>query len=690
MELAAPRSLKETFLDRAISVGTMTAALRGLTAVALAAVALAAVLVGLRSAGLPSVPLGSEGGLQSAMPSVTFWASIVLLSLAWSYLLGGLLHAHRLVRLAAPAAFGFGVYELLNLGLPVETWRIAPAFVFAAAVGAVSLGVLREEGERLRLATLPLLFLLVLGFYLSFWWRLRPLGDRRFYTLAIYHQLAQLSFALIPLLLVTGVDFAEWGHAAAGRAAEIVRGLRPAGAALAAAGVLAYAVGVRGTAGLPWHLGMAAIFAALVALAVGSTARRVTHPHVPYAAIFGSALALTGIVLGIVYSASPAPQAAPGGQPTLRSEAPGFRLDYPAGWRKQQLPEKGGLKIWQLSSPKSEAAQFYAVYLPPPLARKLTDPLTAIFKATATAPKADGPWQRRVFQSAAGTLGVAWQRSVGRSEWLLAGVAAPSTFRSVIPLFQDITASWTTRPAAPVTAARYTSADRAIEGSALAWLALAIAAAGGLAFLRRRESPRRLAPSLCFVAVAGFYFALVELPTLGYTLFGASSRNAWPQLTLVGLEQLVAMLTLAALLTRAGRRAATELIGLNLGLFAVYWLDRAISSGMSAGRLSVVASVLVLFALLWEVVMSGEAITNRHDERFPRHARVLVYFGYIVGVATAVLFFSSISTPHGSVQPLFENENFSDTGLLFLGTALVVTLFILRAPRWRARAQSAE
>ena len=65
--------------------------------------------------------------------------------------------------------------------------------------------------------------------------------------------------------------------------------------------------------------------------------------------------------------------------------------------------------------------------------------------------------------------------------------------------------------------------------------------------------------------------------------------------------------------------------------------------------------------------MSGEAITNRHDRGFPRHARILVYFGYIVGVAAALAFFSSIRTAGGVAEPLFERENFSDTGLLFLG-----------------------
>ena len=326
-----------------------------------------------------------------------------------------------------------------------------------------------------------------------------------------------------------------------------------------------------------------------------------------------------------------------------------------------------------------------AATFPPAVARTVSDPRTTIFKGTVTRSRRDGPWLRERFHESNGIQGVSWRRSSGGATWLLAGVAARQTFALVARTFDDVHASWTQQLTAPQPSAptepRYTSSDQVLEYAGLAWLALAIAAVALLAYVRRRMVTDWVAAALSFVAVAGFYFALVELPTIGYTLFHASSRASWPQLSLLGLEQLVAMLTLVVLLTRTGRRVAAELIGLNLGLFAIHWIDRAISAGVSAGRLSIVAAVLVLLALLWEVVMSGEPITNRHAAGFPRHARVLVYFGYTIGVAAALTFFSSIGTAGGVSEPLFESENFSDTGLLFLGTALVVTLFGLRARR---------
>jgi hypothetical protein len=92
----------------------------------------------------------------------------------------------------------------------------------------------------------------------------------------------------------------------------------------------------------------------------------------------------------------------------------------------------------------------------------------------------------------------------------------------------------------------------------------------------------------------------------------------------------------------------------------------------------VAAAVLVLVALLWDILMSGEAITNRHNRHFPRHTRVMVYLGYLLAVAAAVTFFSSFHTSEGALEPIFESENFSETGLLFLGISLLVTLCLLR------------
>lgn len=709
-ELAAPdepdeseRTLREVFLERAISLGSMERALRGLTALPLVAIVAAAVLVGLRESGLPATPLGSEEGFLSAMPTPTFWLTVVLLALAWAYVLGGLLHAHRVVRLVGLGAFTFAAYELWSIPLPHETWRMAPSYVLLAATWTVGLAALYEPAEergdvrRLRLAVLPLLFALVLALYLAFWWRLRPLGDPRFYTLALYHQLEVCSFALIPVLLVAGVDFAEWGDAAASRATALARRLRwettlPVGAALAAAGILAYRLSVGDRVSLGRGAGMAAVFA----LVVGGVALAVRRApgRVPYAAIFAASLVLMGILLGISYSVtgSTAAEVAAASRLTYRHPAaPRFQLEYPVAWQTTELPQQNGVAVVVFKAP-GNAAQLYAVHVPPAVLGVVPDPLAAIFKGTVESTRRDGDWRQVRLRLGQENEGVAWERTLDGGMWLLVGAAGPRTMPVVEPAFEEAKASWTTEVRAgegeqtPAREPRIAPADRAVEGAGLAWLGLAAAAAGLLFARRRGSSPGWLTASLLFAAVAGLYYVLVNLPDLAYTLLGASSRDAWPQLTLHGLEAVVAGATLVALLLPAGRRAAAPLLGLNLGLFAIDWLDRAIAGGIQAGRMSLVQAVLVLVALVWDIAMSGEAITNRHNRHFPRHTRVLVYLGYVLAVAAAVLFFSSIHTAQGSVEPLFESEGFAETGMLFLGTSLLVTLFVLRVSRFRRAA----
>lgn len=680
----AERKLRDFFRDRVISFGTMDRGLRSVTALALVAIVAAAILVGLRETGLRSVPLASEKGLQSTMPEPSFWLTVLLLAVAWSYVLGGLLHAHRIARLASLGAFTFATYELWSIPLPLGVWRMVPSYVALALVWVVGLAALynrpgeRGDARRLRPMLVPLLFLLVLAVYLTFWWRLRPLADPRFYTLAVYHQLEISSFALMPVLLVAGVDFAEWGDAAASRATALSTRVRwsgalPSFAALSAAGVLGYCLATTLGPSLWRSAGLAALFAVLVGCA--AIAARRPPRHVPYATVFASSLALMGVLLGISYSVATVDNL------TFRHPtSPHFQISYPANW--QALPSRlGAFGVYVFLAPGS-VAQLYVVHIPSELLHAAPDPRSMIFKGTVQSVTREGLWRRVRFNTHGGEA-LSWQRRVSGGMWLVVGVARRQAFSTVEPVFERAWASWT-----PVVsdAPTFSAADRAIEGSALAWLGVAAAASAALFTRRRRDVPGWLTASFLFAVVAGLYYTLVQLPTLAYTLFGASSPNAWPSLTLKGLETLVAGTTLLALATRTGRRAAGPLITLNLGLFAVDWLDRAISGEIKAGRMSVVQAVLILIALVWDVVMSGEAITNRHNRHFPRHTRVLVYLGYVIAVSAAVLFFSSIRTARGSVEPLFESEGFADWGLLFLGTSLLVTLCLLRLGRLRAPA----
>lgn len=123
-------------------------------------------------------------------------------------------------------------------------------------------------------------------------------------------------------------------------------------------------------------------------------------------------------------------------------------------------------------------------------------------------------------------------------------------------------------------------------------------------------------------------------------------------------------------------RLALVLVG---GLQVLYWLlllFQVTSAG--AGRFSLVQALLVLLGLLWDVAMSGEAVTNVHGRRVPRHSRILLYFGYELLVATAILW---DGTAKGGVQP-FDTDFWVSTGLRLMGTPLLVVFFAFGVLRW--------
>ena len=117
---------------RLISLGTMGRRLRLLTGLALAQLVAAAALIAIRSVGGATVDVAVRHGFVTVMPSVNFWFCVVFMTLAWGYLLGGALHAHLGVRLAAPAAFTVVMWLTLDrASLDAPQTAIASAAIAA-------------------------------------------------------------------------------------------------------------------------------------------------------------------------------------------------------------------------------------------------------------------------------------------------------------------------------------------------------------------------------------------------------------------------------------------------------------------------------------------------------------------------------------------------------------------------------
>jgi hypothetical protein len=93
-------------------------------------------------------------------------------------------------------------------------------------------------------------------------------------------------------------------------------------------------------------------------------------------------------------------------------------------------------------------------------------------------------------------------------------------------------------------------------------------------------------------------------------------------------------------------------------------------------------ALLVLAALGWDIMASGEAITNRHSEKFPRFARVSFFMGYTMSVALFVM----VSTVGEFVNPvtgakietIFESEPLIGGGLILFGAPFLFLIFAIK------------
>jgi hypothetical protein len=228
-------------------------------------------------------------------------------------------------------------------------------------------------------------------------------------------------------------------------------------------------------------------------------------------------------------------------------------------------------------------------------------------------------------------------------------------------------------------------------GLAVPWLAVL-----GLAVALAVVGGRWGAPALYLAGVA-LVFLLSALDGVVRTL--AHLEHAYfpvPPLGEGGVQVVVALGALGlvgylALRRRLGPASAGPLrlaLGLLIGLqvlaliFGVF--DVAIEQ---SGHFSVAQALLLLCALGWDVAMSGALITNLHGRHFPRHTRVLLYLGYVMLVATAMLYYTTqhVVGTGGAPESLFESERYPQLGVLLLGIPLLGTLFVVNLGAWSRR-----
>ena len=208
---------------------------------------------------------------------------------------------------------------------------------------------------------------------------------------------------------------------------------------------------------------------------------------------------------------------------------------------------------------------------------------------------------------------------------------------------------------------------------------------------------------------ASSFYLLAPVSLLFLLLIGILGRRWAPRL--VGAMLLFVVFVVAALLYfglyfsvgllcflalfvpfKDPERRRTLRVGL-IGLLATVWalvgMAALYDHALAASRIAIWAAVIVLVAIAWDVVMSGESMTNEGTRRIPRATRVLAFLGYVLLVAATVLFYSGqkVTGTGQAAEPLFEPEAITRNGLFRLAFPLAVLMFLLRFGRNRPAAE---
>lgn len=584
-EVAAP--LREVLRERLIDVVSLRRDLRLIVALAVAQLLAAALLLALKNASggvfAPSLyAFPGEGGNGIQLVSVaTFFIGVALATAAWAFLLAGAFRAGVVVR-----AVVFGVFlgamfierdALDNLGVGVHV----AVYVLVGVIAVIGVATWPFEHRRIvddahpgrvystvRSAMPLLLFLLVAGIYTAVFLassaadagqNLTPDQTQvSVFTNDVFDQLGNIQYLLIPILVLTGSDFGEWGQLAVARLARRLRTSAPRSA-----------------------------FVVVVALAC-------------------AAIAYDGI------------------QASLSADGGGWaELAYAA------IVFAFAAALYAIAKPRGE----WGTSIP--------------FLAVAAV---------AILDTASGFVTEALQGSSGHLD------------------------------------------DYIQLASAALWIAGGIVAVITLLAARGRLAAGWCA-ALIFVALIGLTDLLGSIWVLGNLdnpPLGITSDNP-PYLGPEGFRAAAALLTasvlVAALVLRRVRQwmvPITVLLIATVTMELLSYIDLLyanrghLESLGASGGLAVGGAVILIVALLWDIAVSGEAITNVSGRIFPRDTRVLAFIGYILLVAATVLMYASLHNQRGVLlESTFDAELWVKEGILFLGIPLTMTFAVTALHRLR-------
>ena len=105
---------------------------------------------------------------------------------------------------------------------------------------------------------------------------------------------------------------------------------------------------------------------------------------------------------------------------------------------------------------------------------------------------------------------------------------------------------------------------------------------------------------------------------------------------------------------------------------ATVFFELYVRAAEASGHSNEIRGAIVCLALIWEFWTSGSMVTNRDSARYPRAARIMLYLGYLLAVATIVFFWVELPRAAGLAQKAFEPELYVSAGIACLGLPFLI------------------
>ncbi|HKD76568.1 MAG TPA: hypothetical protein VKB76_13780, partial [Ktedonobacterales bacterium] len=185
---------------------------------------------------------------------------------------------------------------------------------------------------------------------------------------------------------------------------------------------------------------------------------------------------------------------------------------------------------------------------------------------------------------------------------------------------------------------------------------------------------------------------LFDLPGISHNFVAATGLHAspLPPLNQATFLFLCALISLVVILITALRRSLSDAVPtfasvlcFLVGVRIVFWVfNISEHPSLSTQTSAIIAALTFLAAVVWDVLTSGESITNRDSRPFPRAGRILIYLGYTLIAASMFILFSTLhpqvlQADNGSL-PLFNLDGpFLAFGITELGIPFIITTFAL-------------